>query len=57
MLVEVRPFNDRQMNRDLRELCQRVEAGGLCLPDGRQLPLRIEGKDQIKPDTPMNQVG
>jgi hypothetical protein len=35
--VELHPFNDRSLNRDLAELCHRVEATPLHLPDGRQL--------------------
>jgi hypothetical protein len=41
--VELRPFNDRRLTRDLLELCQRVEAARPRLPDGRQLVLRISG--------------
>jgi hypothetical protein len=37
VLVELRPFNDRQLNRDLRLLCERVEAAQPKLPDGRRL--------------------
>ncbi len=35
--VELRPFNDRQLNRDLAVLCARVNAASPRLPDGRQL--------------------
>jgi hypothetical protein len=41
--VELRPFNDRRLTRDLAGLCQRVEAAQPRLPDGRQLELRIAG--------------
>ncbi|HEX9134797.1 MAG TPA: hypothetical protein VF844_21125 [Ktedonobacteraceae bacterium] len=35
--VQLRPFNDRQYNRDLVLLCQRVNEKQLHLPDGRLL--------------------
>ncbi len=41
--VELRPFNDRRLTRDLVELCQRVEAAQPQLPDGRRLVLHIAG--------------
>ena len=37
--VELRPFNDRQLNRDLAELCTRVAQRPPHLPDGRRLVL------------------
>jgi hypothetical protein len=36
-LVYLRPFNDRQLNRDLDHLCERVNQAQLRLPDGRYL--------------------
>lgn len=39
--VELRPFNDRQLNRDLVLLCERVNVAQPQLPDGRALVLRI----------------
>jgi hypothetical protein len=35
--VELRPFNDRQYNRDLALLCERVNEAAPHLPDGRRL--------------------
>jgi len=35
--VELRPFNDRQYNRDLVMLCERVNTAAPHLPDGRRL--------------------
>jgi len=35
--VELRPFNDRQLNHDLVALCERVNQAAPQLPDGRQL--------------------
>lgn len=39
--VELRPFNDRRLTRDLVELCQRVEAAQSQLPDGRSVVLWV----------------
>lgn len=36
-LVFLRPFNDRQLNRDLDALCERINQAQLRLPDGRSL--------------------
>jgi hypothetical protein len=41
--VEVRPFNDRQLNRDLQALCERVAAAQPTLPDGRRLCFTVAG--------------
>lgn len=39
--VELRPFNDRRLTRDLAKLCQRVEAAQPRLPDGRRVVLWV----------------
>jgi hypothetical protein len=39
--VELRPFNDRRLTRDLVELCQRTEAAQPRLPDGRSVVLWV----------------
>ncbi len=39
--VELRPFNDRALNRDLTILCERVNQASPRLPDGRQLSFTI----------------
>jgi hypothetical protein len=39
--VELRPFNDQQLTRDLIALCTRVNAQAPHLPDGRQLVLSV----------------
>lgn len=39
--VELRPFNDRMLNRDLTILCERVNQASPHLPDGRQLSFTI----------------
>lgn len=45
--VELRPFNDRQYNRDLAILCERVNSACLHLPDGRRLLFAV--KDVSRP--------
>jgi len=39
--VELRPFNDRALNRDLAWLCARVNEARPCLPDGRLLQFSL----------------
>jgi hypothetical protein len=45
--VELRPFNDRQYNRDLAALCERVNAITTSLPDGRRLLFAVN--DVVRP--------
>jgi hypothetical protein len=40
--VQLRPFHDRQYNRDLVLLCQRVNEKQLHLPDGRLLQFSVQ---------------
>lgn len=40
--VELRPFNDPTLNRDLAVLCERVNQASPRLPDGRQLSFTIQ---------------
>ncbi len=39
--VELRPFNDQQLTRDLHALCERVNAQAPHLPDGRQVVVSV----------------
>ena len=39
--VELRPFNDRQLNRDLLALCHQVNQAHPQLPDGRLLVFKV----------------
>lgn len=48
--VELRPFNDRQLNRDLRVVCERVAAAQPHLPDGRRLCFIIAGTECLNSD-------
>jgi hypothetical protein len=41
--VELRPFNDRQLNQDLVSLCEQVNKASPCLPDGRRLLFAVRG--------------
>jgi hypothetical protein len=40
--IELHPFNDRQYNRDLLALCQRVNERQVRLPDGRLLVFSVK---------------
>ena len=42
--VELKRFNDRALNRDLEALCAKVAQEQPCLPDGRRLIFRLQGK-------------
>ncbi len=46
LTVELRPFNDRGLNRDLAGLCARVSTTPPRLPDGRRLVLVVRGAAQ-----------
>ena len=52
--VTFRPFNDRQLNKDLTILCQRLSEAAPHLPDGRRLLFAVGNihrpiLDQYKP--------
>ncbi|HMA34020.1 MAG TPA: hypothetical protein VKY74_06015 [Chloroflexia bacterium] len=48
--VEVRPFNDRALNRDLAELCTRVAERAARLPDGRRVIFTVGRDDRLISD-------
>jgi len=51
--VELRPFNDRQLNHDLVALCERVNQASPQLPDGRHLLFSVSpmfDRQQRRPD-------
>jgi hypothetical protein len=50
--VELRPFNDRALNRDLVMLCERVNQASPRLPDGRLLSFTIRSTCCILPAQP-----
>jgi hypothetical protein len=41
--VELKPFNDRALNRDLQAVCTQVAHAQPHLPDGRLLLFRVQG--------------
>ena len=47
--VSLRPFNDRQYNRDLAALCERVNAAAPRLPDGRHLHVSVQINEVVRP--------
>jgi len=42
--VELRPFNDRRLNRDLEAICAQVNAEEPRLPDGRRLRFKMRAQ-------------
>ena len=54
--VELKPFNDRALNRDLERLCAKVSQGQLCLPDGRRLLFRVQGTGILHLDAQEKEV-
>ena len=54
--VELRPFNDCQLNRDLQAMCQRVAMAHPRLPDGRRLSFTMTGMGGLRPDGHQSQV-
>lgn len=45
--VELHPFNDRELNRDLAVLCERVNQASPRLPDGRRLSFTIQSSCRV----------
>ena len=41
--VELKPFNDRALNRDLQAVCTKVAQTQPHVPDGRRLLFRVQG--------------
>jgi hypothetical protein len=54
--VELKPFNDRTLNRDVETLCAEVAKAQLCLPDGRRLLLKMQGTPLALLDAPERAV-
>jgi hypothetical protein len=54
--VELKPFNDRALNRDLETLCAKVSQGQLCLPDERPLLFRMQGTGILHLDAQEKEV-
>jgi hypothetical protein len=51
--VKLHPFNDRQLNRDLQAMCERVAATQPHLPDGRRLCFTIAGTGRVSSHVPI----
>jgi hypothetical protein len=41
--VELKPFNNRALNRDLEILCANLAKAQQLLPDGRRLLFKVQG--------------
>ena len=54
--VELRLFNDRQYNRDLVMLCERVNNAAPHLPDGRRLRFMVRDMPRLVLDVQKRQV-
>ena len=54
--VELRPFNDRQLNRDLAAVCAKVLEVRPHLPDGRRLVFTVAGAARPVLDVPQRGV-
>jgi len=54
--VELRPFNDRQLNRDLTAVCVKVQGTYSRLPDGRRLVISMEGATSLISDAQQRRV-
>jgi len=54
--VEVRPFNDRPLNRDLAAVCAKVYEAKPHLPDGRRLVFTLTGASRPILDVPQRSV-
>ncbi len=54
--VELRPFNDRQLNRDLTAVCVKVQGTYPQLPDGRRLLISMEGATSLISDAQQRRV-
>jgi hypothetical protein len=48
--VELHPFNDCRLNRDLQAMCERVAAAQPHVPDGQRLCFEIAGKGCLSSD-------
>ncbi len=54
--IELRPFNDRQLNRDLATVCAKVLEGRPHLPDGLRLVFTVAGAARPVLDVPQRSV-
>jgi len=54
--VELRPFNDRQFNRDLAALCAKVDELRPRLPDGRHLVFSVSSAKSLNLDAQRRRI-
>ena len=54
--MELKPFNDRALNRDLEALCAKVAQEQPRLPDGRRLLFRVQERDILLLDAHEKEV-
>lgn len=54
--VELRPFNDAQLNRDLNDLCIRVATAQPRLPDGRRLVFTVQPPQRLSSELYQRQL-
>lgn len=55
--LEVCAFNNRALTRDLEEVCHKVNAGALILPDGRRLVMAVGKRLAAHLDGPLAPTG
>jgi len=56
VIVELRPFNDRALNRDLAAVCAKVQEARPRLPDGRRVLFSVEGANRLISDAQQRRV-
>ena len=54
--VELRPFNDAQLNRDLNALCTRIATTQPRLPDGRRLIFTVHPPQRLSSELYQRQL-
>ena len=54
--VELRPYHDRALNRDLAEVYKRVTEAAPLVPDGRRLLLCLQGDGHLLIDASERKV-
>ena len=55
--LDVCAFNNRALVRDLEDLCRKVNAGAVTLPDGRRLVVTVGQRLHCQRDGPLAQTG
>ena len=55
--LEFCAFNNRALVRDLEELCRKVNAGAVTLPDGRRLVVAVGKRLRAGLDAPLANTG